>query len=167
VTSPEDLVAIPGTDWIVVSGFERGGALHVVNTRNDRTVQVFPAATPRIRPDSRGFPACPGPPDPAEKEEFRAHGLNVRPGPDGIHTAGTSSHEGTRPFHGVPLTVPSVKTHARNLGGSSSASERPVTTTTGRRFETPGTTAIVGPSIWPIAARSILAAMSAAVSAVR
>ena len=32
------------------------------------------------------------------------------------------------------------------MATSSSASDRPVTTTTGRRFETPGTTMIVGPS---------------------
>ena len=32
----------------------------------------------------------------------------------GRGTAGTSSHEGTSPVHGVALTVPSVKTQARN-----------------------------------------------------
>jgi hypothetical protein len=86
VTSPEDLVAIPGTDWIVASGFEGGGALHIVNARDGQTVRVFPTAAPRLRPDKRAYPACPGPLDPAEKEKFSAHGVNVRPGRNGIHT---------------------------------------------------------------------------------
>jgi len=92
VTSPEDLVALPGTDWIVASGFESGGALHVVNTRDGRTVQVFPTSAPRLRPDARAYPGCPGPVDPAEKEKFSAHGLNVRPGPNGIHTVYVVHH---------------------------------------------------------------------------
>lgn len=86
VVSPEDLVSIPGTDWIVVSGFEEGGALHVVNTRTERTVQLFPTAKPLVRRDDGAYPGCPGPLDPGEKERFSAHGLNIRAGRDGHHT---------------------------------------------------------------------------------
>lgn len=86
IVSPEDLVSIPGTDWVVASGYEGGGALHVIHARTARAEQIFPTATPRIRRDARGYPDCPGPPDPAEKEQFSAHGLNVRPGREGRHT---------------------------------------------------------------------------------
>ena len=86
VISPEDLVPVPGTDWVVVSGYEGGGALHLVSTRTHATTQVFPTAQPRTRLDARMYAACPGPLDPAEKEKFSAHGLNVRAGPNGVHT---------------------------------------------------------------------------------
>jgi hypothetical protein len=85
MVSPEDLVSVPGTDWIIVSGYETGGALHVVNARSDQTVQVFPTGSPRVRPDARTYPDCLTPLDPAEKEKFSAHGLNVGPGRNGLH----------------------------------------------------------------------------------
>jgi hypothetical protein len=86
MVSPEDLVSVPGTDWIIVSGYEGGGALHVVNARTDRSVQVFPVPTPRVRLDARAYPDCREPPDPAEKDKFSAHGLNVGAGQGGLHT---------------------------------------------------------------------------------
>jgi hypothetical protein len=86
IVSPEDLVSIPGTDWVVASGFERGGALHVINARTEHAVQIFPTASPRVRYDARAYPGCPGPLDPAEGKQFSAHGLNVRPGRNGQHT---------------------------------------------------------------------------------
>ena len=84
MVSPEDLVALPGTDWILVSGYETGGALHMVNARTEKTVQAFPSANARVRPDARAYPGCQKPPDPAEQEKFSAHGLNVAPGRNGL-----------------------------------------------------------------------------------
>ena len=58
VPSPEDLVPVPRSDWVVASGYIRGG-VHLVNTRTYSTTQVFPAATPRERFDSKRYGACP------------------------------------------------------------------------------------------------------------
>jgi hypothetical protein len=85
IVSPEDLVAVPGTAWVVASGYV-GGAVHLINALDDTSVQVFPTAMPRLRPDRRAYPSCPGPLDPNEKEKFSAHGLNVRLGRNGVHT---------------------------------------------------------------------------------
>jgi hypothetical protein len=84
VLNPEDLVAVPGGDWIVASGMN-GGAIHLINTHDYRTLQAFPSASARHRLDSRTYASCPGPLDPNEKEKFSAHGLNLRPGRDGVH----------------------------------------------------------------------------------
>jgi hypothetical protein len=85
MVSPEDLVAVPKSDWVVVSGWT-GGAVHLVNTRDHGTVQVYPAAKPLERHDKSLYGACPGPLDPAEKEKFSAHGLAARAGSGSVHT---------------------------------------------------------------------------------
>ena len=85
VPSPEDLVQVPRSDWVVASGYIRGG-VHLVNTRTFSTTQVFPAATPRERFDKKTYAACPGPVDPGEKDKLSAHGLAIAPGPDRVHT---------------------------------------------------------------------------------
>jgi hypothetical protein len=85
VISPEDLVAVPGSEWVVVSGYA-GGAVHLVNTRDFKTVQVYPVSPPRERLDKATYASCPGPMDPGEKQKFSAHGLAVRKGSNRVHT---------------------------------------------------------------------------------
>src|ERR1700758_3713243 len=83
--NPEDLVAVPGGDWVVASGMN-GGAIHLINTHDYRTLSAFPSASARARLDARIYASCPGPIDPNEKEKFSAHGINLRAGRDGVHT---------------------------------------------------------------------------------
>lgn len=83
--NPEDLVAVPGGDWVVVSGLN-GGGIHLANTHDYRALRVFPSANLQHRLDSRTYPACPGPLDPSAQEKISAHGLNLRPGKGGVHT---------------------------------------------------------------------------------
>jgi hypothetical protein len=83
--SPEDLIPIPRSDWVMTSGWIRGG-MHLINSRDFSHVQVFPAATTRERWDKATYASCPGPVDPNEKEKFSAHGLAVSPGPARAHT---------------------------------------------------------------------------------
>lgn len=85
VVSPEDLVAIPRSDWVIASGYT-GGAVHLVSTRDHTATRLFPVANPQQRLDEKTYASCPGPIDPAEKEKFSAHGLAVRQGQDRIHT---------------------------------------------------------------------------------
>jgi hypothetical protein len=85
VVSPEDLVPVPRSDWVLASGYTRGG-VHVINTRTFTPTQVFPVATPLERFDRKTYADCPGPLDPGEKEQFSAHGLAVAPGRDRVHT---------------------------------------------------------------------------------
>jgi hypothetical protein len=86
MVSPEDLVAVPNTTWVVGSGYTAGGGIHVINTRDYTTRQLYPAASPNQRLDAKMYAACPGPLDAAEKEKFSAHGLSLRPGAGGVHT---------------------------------------------------------------------------------
>ena len=85
VISPEDVVAVPYTNLVIASGYS-GGGIHMISTRDHTRLQVFPTATPRLRLDTETYTSCPGPIDPDEGQQFSAHGLNLRPGPEGVYT---------------------------------------------------------------------------------
>lgn len=76
----EDLVAVPNSDWVILSG-----ELRAVNTRDLRHIDLF-SAEPKF--DKALYGACPGPLTGAEMTErkFRAHGINLRAGANGVHT---------------------------------------------------------------------------------
>src|SRR5215468_3373817 len=85
--APEDLVLVPGGEWVISSGMAANGAIRAVSVRDRTTTVLFPGAASRARPDARTYPSCPGPIDAAaEKEKFRAHGLYLRPGRNALHT---------------------------------------------------------------------------------
>lgn len=79
--SPEDMVAVPDSPWLIVSGMENDGYVYATDTRDHRSAVLFPTATYLSRPDA-AFGDCVGP----VTGRFRPHGLSLRPGPDGIHT---------------------------------------------------------------------------------
>ena len=85
--SPEDLAVIPDSDWIIASGNQEGGKLHLVNVRDKSTRVVYPDTGLPEQLDPTVYPNCPGPMDPTEGAEFRAHGLYLKPGDGGVHTA--------------------------------------------------------------------------------
>src|SRR5574339_707019 len=78
IPSPEDLVPVPRSDWVVASGYIRGG-VSLVNTKTFAATQVFPVAKPVERFDKATYAQCPGPVDPGEKDKLSAHGLAIRP----------------------------------------------------------------------------------------
>ena len=92
----EDLVQVPGTAWIVASGMDGGsagprGALHLVNTADKSWKVLFPDGNPRMRWSKAVYGDCPSPPD---LGKFSAHGLNLRPGKNGMDTLYVVNHGG-------------------------------------------------------------------------
>ncbi len=86
--SPEDVVAIPYSNLVVVSGYQQGhnGGIHYVSTQDYSHTQVFPTANPRIRQNMETFGACPGPIDTvSEGDDFSAHGLNIKQVEEGLY----------------------------------------------------------------------------------
>ncbi len=75
LVNPEDLVVIPGTDWIIASSDEEGLAFYLINALN-RQVQPFytPTNAPRNHQQNL-YPDCPSAPD---LSNFNSHGLNIR-----------------------------------------------------------------------------------------
>ena len=80
--SPEDLIAIPESPWVIVSSMEDDGYLSATDTRDHRSTVLFPTDTSRPRLDTATYGACAG----MSSEAFRPHGINLRPGSNGIHT---------------------------------------------------------------------------------
>jgi hypothetical protein len=61
---PEDLAHIPGTRWLITSGFSDGAGLKLIDT-NALTVRTWnPASAAQIRKGGGLFNGCPAPPDP-------------------------------------------------------------------------------------------------------
>ena len=88
--TPEDLVAVPETPWIVVSSMVNEGHLYLANSEDHSSAVLFPSATARQQHDTETYDTCPGP----STEGFRPHGLSLRPGENGTHTLYVVRHGG-------------------------------------------------------------------------
>src|SRR5262245_648764 len=72
---PEDLARIPGTNWIVASGFAPGAGIKLVDTHARTLHRWYTGANSQIDTDKHSFPQCPSPPDAAA---FNAQGMSLR-----------------------------------------------------------------------------------------
>ena len=87
--SAEDLVLIPGTKWVVASGFGGSVPLYLVDSQTKTWSNFYPAREPRALQDMTTYGACPGSPDP---NDFVAHGLHIRPGTNSHSTLYVVGH---------------------------------------------------------------------------
>lgn len=72
---PEDILAIPGTKWLVASGFSQGAGLKLVDG-NKATMKLWYTGAPaQLSADRKRYSLCAGPVDPAL---FNTRGLNIR-----------------------------------------------------------------------------------------
>jgi len=71
---PEDVLVIPGTPWLIVSGFASGAGLHLVDTRRRLALRAWSRLSSQVARDT-GRPQCGEPVDPAL---FNARGLSMR-----------------------------------------------------------------------------------------
>ena len=83
--SPEDLVTVPGNQWVIAGAFSGSGGIYLIRAA-DRSVTVgYPSPTAVDRFDAKAFPGCTGPPDAAAKAKYQTHDLSLRPGANGVH----------------------------------------------------------------------------------
>jgi hypothetical protein len=80
---PEDLVEVPDSRWLIASAFGPEGGLYLIDTRAASSTKLSIAAE---RLDKKTYDTCPGPPQGADREQFRTHGLYLKPGRGSIHT---------------------------------------------------------------------------------
>jgi hypothetical protein len=109
LVNPEDLVNIPGTDWVIASSDEEGLGYYLIDART-RTVQAF--YTPDNAPQNHNrqlYPNCPGAPD---LSNFNTHGLNIRersPGHYTLYSVAHGAREGVEVFEiDATRTRPSI-----------------------------------------------------------
>jgi hypothetical protein len=84
----EDLVAVPGTKWLLASGMTDGAGLTLVDTRDGSYRIAYPGPNPRAAHDPK-YAGCTTPPAAAT---FITHGLNLRPGTGGHSTLYAVTH---------------------------------------------------------------------------
>ena len=72
---PEDLAHIPDTRWLIVSGFDHGAGLKLIDTTAKTLVQWYRAQPDQIHQDRVHFANCPKPPDVAS---FNVQGISLR-----------------------------------------------------------------------------------------
>ncbi len=73
----EDLVRVPGTQWLIGSGMvEKGspGKLHLIDSGKKTWEVFYPGPNPQNILDAKSFPSCPGAPD---IKSFGAHGIAI------------------------------------------------------------------------------------------
>lgn len=79
---PEDLVVVPGGQWVVTGVFGGTGGINLIRVSDRTTTKAYPAASAKDRLDAKVYTACPGPPD---VSKFTTHGLSLVPGRGNVH----------------------------------------------------------------------------------
>ena len=92
--APEDLVLLPGSQWIVAGAFAGTGGINLINVRDHSMHLAFPGPASRERLDAKTYNTCPGPPDAGDKAKFATHGLALRSGRNSTHTLYAVHHGG-------------------------------------------------------------------------
>src|ERR1041385_4804458 len=59
--APEDLVVVPGNEWVVTSVFGGKGGIRLINVRDKTTTVGYPTETSKDRLDATTYDSCPGP----------------------------------------------------------------------------------------------------------
>jgi hypothetical protein len=82
---PEDLVVVPGAQWVIASAFGGSGGIYIIRASDRTSTLAYPSATARDQLDAKMYPTCPGPPSAAAKAKFQTHGLYIEPGSNSVH----------------------------------------------------------------------------------
>jgi hypothetical protein len=90
-SKPEDLAHIPGTRWLIASGFSDGAGLKLIDASAKTLRTWYTGSAAQIRQRSGPFGACPSPPDP---KTFNVQGISLRISNSGIHTLYATNHGG-------------------------------------------------------------------------
>jgi hypothetical protein len=93
--APEDLLVLPGDQWVVAGAYSGRGGIYLLRARDRFAVRAYPASASRDRFDAQTYgTACPGPPDSKTLAAFRTHGLSLVPSPNGVHRLFAVLHGG-------------------------------------------------------------------------
>ena len=90
--APEDLVVVPGAQWVVASAYSGTGGISLIRVRDRTSIGAYPAAAARRRLDEKKYSECPGPPDSGPEARFTTHGLWLQPGTSTMHTLFVVGH---------------------------------------------------------------------------
>ncbi len=91
--APEDLERIPGTNWVIATGFAGRVGLRLVNVRSESIDSiVFPSPQAEKTHDRSLYPNCPGPLSAEAEATASTHGTSLQRRPDGAFTLYVTHH---------------------------------------------------------------------------
>jgi hypothetical protein len=88
---PEDVARIPGTRWLVFSGFSNGAGLKLVDSSAHSMRLWYSGAPEQIQHDVKAFPRCASAPS---ADTFNAQGISLRTIVTGSHRLYVVNHGG-------------------------------------------------------------------------
>lgn len=83
--SPEDLVTLPGGQWVIAGAYSGSGGIYLVRASDKQVSVGYPSTTAKDQFDAKTYKGCPGAPDAAAKAKFQTHGLSLQPGANQVH----------------------------------------------------------------------------------
>lgn len=89
---PEDLVVVPGSQWVVASAYSGNGGINLIRVSDRRSIAAFPSNDEKVRFDSKAYVGCSGPPDKSAKAKFITHGLSLQAGKKSVHRLFVVAH---------------------------------------------------------------------------
>jgi len=92
---PEDLIYLPGTDWVVASAMAGSGGIRLISVHDKTSTRLYPSADAKEQLNKKTYDTCPGAPDADDKAKFTTHGLALRVGRNSTHTL-YAVHHGKR-----------------------------------------------------------------------
>ena len=93
--APEDLVVLPGDQWVVAGAYSGRGGIYLLRAKDRVKVFAYPTEQALERFDTRIYgTACPGPPDAATRAKIQTHGISLVPGTDSVHRLFAVLHGG-------------------------------------------------------------------------
>jgi sugar lactone lactonase YvrE len=92
--APEDLVVVPGSQWVIASAYAGTGGVYLVRVKDRMSTLAYPGTGAKERFDSKTYAMCPGPPDAATKAKYQTHGLYLLPGANAVHRLFVVLHGG-------------------------------------------------------------------------
>jgi hypothetical protein len=114
LASPEDLIRVPDSNWVLVSGMGEGKShLYAVDAKTRAPTSLYPADNAREQQDKKTYAACPGP---LPKGVFGAHGIDVLPKGRGVHTLYTVNHAGRESIEVFELNAAVTSARATWIG---------------------------------------------------
>ena len=83
--APEDLVVLPGDQWVVASAYAGAGGINVIRVTDRKSIRAYPSPNAKKRFDAKTYAGCPGAPDATPGAMFQTHGLWLQPGRGTVH----------------------------------------------------------------------------------
>jgi hypothetical protein len=101
---PEDLAPIPGSRWLIASGFSAGSGLKLVDTDALELRRWYTGEPAQRHPDAARFPACMGPPD---ASLLNVQGISLRGTGGRDYELYATNHGGREAIEVFGVAVPS------------------------------------------------------------